>query len=378
MQLALLGPTHPYRGGISHHTTLLYSHLLGDHTVTFFSFIRQYPSFLFPGKDDRDPSEQILSASCRYTLDPLNPFTWLLTAYRIQQTGARWLIMPWWVPFWSIPFFTIARLVRSTGMRVLYLCHNVVPHEANFADRSLTRIALSQGDVFVVQSQRDEGLLREYFPPRPIYRTGHPVYDMFATQSLTKDVACQHLGLDSTKPMILFFGFVRPYKGLHYLLEALAQMRHELDVHLLLVGEFWRDKEAYLEQIHTLGLDAAVTIVDQYVPNEKVPLYFSAADVVVLPYLETSQSGVMQLAYGFNKPVITTQAVALSSCAVSVNQNLVVPPGDTDALATAVLTFFADPSAYAINSASLGEQASWGTLVKTIEMGIEMYDRSHG
>lgn len=377
MQLALLGPTYPYRGGISHHTTLLYSHLLGDHTVTFFSFIRQYPSFLFPGKSDRDPSEQILSASCRYTLDPLNPFTWLLTAYRIQQTGARWLIMPWWVPFWGIPFFSIARLVRSTGIRVLYLCHNVAPHEANFADRFLTRIALNQGDVFVVQSRRDEGLLREYFPPRPIYRTMHPVYDMFATQSLTKDVACQHLGLDSTKPMILFFGFVRPYKGLHYLLEALARIHSEVNAHLLVVGEFWRDKEVYLEQIHTLGLDAAVTIVDQYVPNEKVPLYFSAADVVVLPYLETSQSGVMQLAYGFNKPVITTQAAALSSCAVSINRNLVVPPGDTDALAKAVLTFFADPSAYAINSASLGKHASWEALVKTIEMGIEMYDRSH-
>jgi glycosyltransferase involved in cell wall biosynthesis len=345
--------------------------------VTFFSFIRQYPSFLFPGKSDRDPSEQILNASCRYTLDSLNPFTWLLTAWRIQQTGASWLIMPWWVPFWGIPFFTIARLVRVTGTRVLYLCHNVVPHEANFADRFLTRTALNQGDVFVVQSRRDEELLREYFPPRPIYRTMHPVYDMFATQSLTKDVACQHLGLDGTRPMILFFGFVRPYKGLHYLLEALARIYSEVNAHLLVVGEFWRDKEVYLEQIHTLGLDAAVTTVDQYVPNEKVPLYFSAADVVVLPYLETSQSGVMQLAYGFNKPVITTQAAALSGCAVSINQNLVVPPGDADALATALLAFFANPAAYAVNSVSVGEQASWEALVETIEMGIELYERSH-
>jgi glycosyltransferase involved in cell wall biosynthesis len=376
MQLALLGPTHPYRGGISHHTTLLYQHLRHCHAVTFFSFTRQYPSFLFPGKSDRDLSEQILSASCRYTLDSLNPFTWLRTAYYIRQTGASWLIMPWWVPFWSLPFLTIARLVRNTGMRVLYLCHNVTPHEANFADRCLSRLALSHGDVFVVYSQREEMLLQEYFPERPIYRTVLPIYDLFAAQSPTKDVACQSLDLDSTKPIILFFGFVRPYKGLYYLLEAMARIRHELDAHLLVVGEFWRDKEAYLEQIHDLDLESAVTVVDQYVPNEKVPIYFSAADVVVLPYLETSQSAVMQLAYGFNKPVITTQAAAIASSAVSINQDLVVPPGDSDALAKAVLTFFANPTAYVVNSASIGGQASWEALVKTIEMGIELYERS--
>jgi glycosyltransferase involved in cell wall biosynthesis len=375
MLLALLGPTYPYRGGISHYTTLLYRHLAQRHTVTFFSFSRQYPTLLFPGKSDRDPSQAVLGAPAHYTLDSLNPITWFGTARRIAQTGASWLIIPWWVPFWAVPFFTIARTVRRAGMRVLFWCHNVAPHEAGLADRVLTRLVLSQGQVFVALSPRDETLLHQLFPQRAIYRTTLPMLNAFAAQTVGKETACHQLGLDSRKPIALFFGFVRPYKGLHYLLEALAQVRGTMDVHLLVVGEFWQDKKSYLGQIQRLRLDRAVTVVDRYVANEEVPRYFSAADVVVLPYMETSQSAVMQLAYGFGKPVITTRVAGMASAALGADERLLVPPRDSAALAETMRAFFASPSSFELSRSDASE-SSWAALIETLETGIQSYDQA--
>jgi glycosyltransferase involved in cell wall biosynthesis len=374
VHIALLGPTYPYRGGIAHYTTLLYRHLAERHKIALFSFRRQYPRALFPGRSDLDPSTAMLRAPCEYTLDSLNPFTWYTTALRMVRTGAAWVIMPWWVPWWGIHWFTITRVVRSRGLRVLYWCHNVAPHEAGLADRYLTWLALSQGHAYLVHSPRDEGLLREMFVRAPIYRTTLPVLGAFASKAMNREEARQRLGIRRSGPVVLFFGFVRPYKGLYYLIEALKWVREILDVHLLIAGEFWESEKITTDQIRCLGLDGAVTIVNRYIPNEEVFLYFAAADVVVLPYLETSQSAVMQLAHGFGKPVITTRLPGMTSATRDVDERLLVPPRDSQALAQAIATFFTQPgnAPYALPPT---EADSWKTMIETIEAAIQEYDQ---
>lgn len=370
MKVALLGPTYPFRGGIAHTTTLFYRKLAQLHTVEFFSFSRQYPKFLFPGKTDRDPSLTPLDAPCQYTLDSMNPVTWLQTAKAIVRTGAGWLILPWWVPFWALPFFAVTAFVRRQGVRVLYLCHNIAPHEANMADRAFTRLALSQGDAFIVQSPRDKMLLQAIFPSRPIYhRPIFSVFDMPGLDLMPKDTARRQLGIAPDRPVFLFFGFVRAYKGLHYLIDAVAELcRQEQNTpHLLIVGEFWKDKADYLEQIDRLGLAQSVTIVDRYVSNEELPLYFSAAEAVVLPYLETSQSAVIPLAYGFGKPVITTEQPGLAAVLHERDRQWLVPPADSAALARSIRRFLAQPETSGANQTGLSQTDAWEGLMETIE-----------
>jgi len=377
MHLTLFGPTYPFRGGISHYTTLLYHYLAQRHQVTLFSFTRQYPRFLFPGRNDRDPSSTVLRAPCQYTFDSLNPVTWLSTALQIVRTGASWVIIPWWVPVWGVHFFVVAWVVRSYGMRVLFWCHNIAPHEAGLADRHLTYLALNQGHVYVVHSPRDELLLREMFSQRLIYRTPLPILDVFASERISKDEARRHLGLDGAKPVALFFGFVRPYKGLNYLIEALAQVRLRLDVHLLVAGEFWESKEKYLSQIRCLGLDQAITLVDKYIPNEEVPIYFAAADLVVLPYLETSQSAVVQLARGFGKPVVASRIAGMMDSLPDADERLLVPPRNVEALAQAILEFFQHPKQSSTYLDDHGRvSASWQSMVHTVELAMTRYDET--
>lgn len=378
MQVVLIGPTYPFRGGISHYTTLLYQHLGKRHKGLLISFKRQYPAFLFPGRTDRDPSQQPLRAPAEYLLDPLNPVTWLRTARRIQQVTPDVVIIKWWVPFWGIPFAVIARLVhRWTKARIVYVCHNVAPHESTLFDRALTRLALSQGDVFIVLSQTSQQLLRDMLPDAQVHLTPLPIHDGFANTRVPKQDARRQIGLAIDQPVLLFFGFVRPYKGLAYLLDALARLNMKTRPHLLIVGEFWEDKERYLAQITEHGLGEHVTIIDRYVPDEEVGLYFSACDVVVLPYASTSQSAVMSLAYGFGRPVITTSTAAPPKDSHGPTSSLIVPPRDSQALAEAIGKFF--------NSSLHAEQVqaleaarryfSWERLVDLIEkVGLDNRD----
>lgn len=374
MRLVLFGPTYPFKGGISHYTTLLYHHLARYHQVTLFSFTRQYPRILFPGRSDRDPSRLVIKAPCQYTLDSLNPFTWFSTASQMAATGASWAILPWWVPLWGLHFFVMARLLRGHRMQVLYWCHNVAPHEARVADRYLTWLALSQGHAYVVHSPRDERLLQELFPQRPVYRTPLPVLNMFGSQVIEREEARRLLGLNVSKPIALFFGFVRPYKGLGYLLEALALVRQEMDVHLLIAGEFWESEEFYISQIKRLNLGQAVTVINRYIPNEEIPLYFAAADVVVLPYLETSQSAVMEMAHGFGKPTIVSCVAGMMDAARDRSDSLLVPPRDSSALAGAIRAFFEHYLATSIRPID-ERDTSWQTMIRTIEMAMRQGDR---
>jgi glycosyltransferase involved in cell wall biosynthesis len=342
MKAALVGPIYPYRGGIAHYTAKLYRELIArGHEVALYSFKRQYPRWLFPGQTDRDPSALKLDAACEYTLDSLNPFTWWATARAIRARRPDALILQWWVPFFAPMWAVLARVARRAGIKVTFICHNVLPHEQRPWDVWLTRKTLGLGDGFVVHSQEEKARLLALLPGRQAEAMPLPVFDMLADQTLARDEARQRLGLPQGAPVLLFFGFVREYKGLRYLLEAMPAIRAELaEVRLLIVGEFWQDKQSYQEQIKRLGIEQSVTIVDQYVSNEEMPVYFAAADVAVLPYTHVTQSAVAQLAFGFGVPVITTRVGGLPEAIVEGETGLLVEPQDARGLAKAITHYF--------------------------------------
>jgi glycosyltransferase involved in cell wall biosynthesis len=370
MQVVLLGPTYPFRGGIAHYTTLLCHHLRQHHQVEFISFRRQYPTWLFPGRTDQDPSRQPLTVECDRLIEPFNPWTWIQTARRIRELDPDLLLLQWWVPFWAPVWLTIAKLVRRrVRPRILFISHNILPHEGGWMDRLLARWVLGQGDTIIVHSKRDRDDARQLLPKAQVHVTALPTYEVFAQQVPSSHEARRVLGIRDDIPLVLFFGFVRPYKGLHYLIGALPQVLEQLDVHLLVAGEFWGDDTSYREQIRTLGLDEHVTIVDRYIPNEEVSTYFGAADVVVLPYSDATQSGIVQMAFGFGLPVVTTTVGGLGESVQDGLTGLLVPPMDSDALAAAVIRYFQEelgPS-FRTNIQAQRDRFSWARLVALIE-----------
>jgi len=416
MKIAMIGPSAPFRGGIAHYTTLLYRHLKKRHAVRFFAFKRQYPGWLFPGKTDIDPSLSPFAApGVERVLDSMNPLTWVATAQKIVQSRCDLVILPWWVSFWAPQFLTILSFVKHrSNAKILFICHNVVAHESRFFDKLLTRTVLSLGDYYIVHSKEDEVNLRSMLPESVIRRQFHPTYDAFngidhcfgqssritgkesrPTKSsemdrrsrFLRDKNCSrnddHRPLNSdtktsetcrkainvTSPVILFFGFVREYKGLKYLIAAMPEILTKIPATLLIVGEFWKDKAVYLKMIDDLGIGAHVKIVDAYVPNEDVDQYFNAADLVVQPYVSATGSGVVQMAFGFNKPVVATAVGSLPEIVEDGKTGFVVPPADPFAIARAVIRFFDENKAVTFGENIKNQQYrfSWDHLVDGIE-----------
>lgn len=338
MRIALVGPTAPYRGGISHHTTLLHEELRKDNDVLFVSFSRQYPKIIFPGATDREPGAEWSSdPGIEYLIDSMNPLTWISAARRIASFRPDVLLLPWWVVFWAPQFATLILLVRRLcGAKVTLLCHNVVEHEAGALKVAATRFVLSLADRIVTQSREETARVRELVGGRADVVTGfHPTYSPLC--SSPSQAAPSDSLRDLSGNILLFFGFVRHYKGLDILLDAMPRVLEKRDATLLVVGEFWKDKAQYFEQMERLGLGDRVRVVDEYVSTEDMGMYFDRADLVVQPYRSATGSGVTQLAFGFEKPVIATRVGCLDEVIEDGVSGRVVPPCDPPALADALI-----------------------------------------
>lgn len=370
MRFCVVGPTYPFKGGIAHFTTMLVEHLRTRHDVLFLSFKRQYPRLLFPGNAAPDPSNHILHCNCEYLLDPLNPWTWFKTYRRIKQARPDVLVLQWWTPFWTPTLAVLSTLVkRHTPVRILYLCHHITPPDGGPFDLVLARTVLSRGDEFIVLSESDYADLRRALPQASIHLAVLPTYDTFNQDPPSAAEGRQRLGYGPDDRVVLFFGFVRRYKGLSHLLRALACVPPELNVKLLVVGEFWEPENGYRATAEQLGVSSQVQMINRYVPNEEVGLYFSAADVVVLPYLEATQSAVAQMAFGFGRPVITTSVGGLPDMLRDGRLGLVVPPQDEAALAEAISRYFRENlrAGFEANILAEREVFSWERLVGQIE-----------
>jgi glycosyltransferase involved in cell wall biosynthesis len=377
MRIALIGPSFPFRGGISHHTTLLYRYLKGQHEVKFFSFARQYPKYLFPGKTDIDPSRlHIEEPGAERILDSINPVSWLKVAWKIIRSRQELLVFPWWVAFWAPQFWLISFLVKIFGnAKILFICHNVVEHESNFFRTVLTRIVLTNGDCFIVHSEEDKNNLLRMFPGAEVRKVFHPTYDVFDNCNIDDNHMRKRLGIDGN--IILFFGFIRPYKGLKYLISALPEVLRKEEVTLLVAGEFWRDKEMYLRLIESLLLNNRVILVDEYISNEDVQGYFSAADLVVQPYVSATGSGVVQIAFALNKPVISTRVGSLPEIIEDGKTGYIVSPKSSKELAEAITMFFEEKKGeeFALNIERVKPMFSWDSMIDGIEELVARINR---
>lgn len=331
---------------------MLAREMRGSHDVLLINFSRLYPDFLFPGKTQFDDGTSVLRVESQRLIDSVNPLSWWRAADAIVAYRPDVVVFQWWQPFFAFAYRAIAGRVRArVQARIVYLCHNVLPHESRAPDRILTRAAFAGVDGFVVQAREDGRILTSLRPDAKVAFNPMPVFDLFAAHGAAPapDAARESLGLAGR--VILFFGLVRAYKGLGTLLEAFALANSELDATLLVVGEFYEERGPYDAMIRDLGIADHVRVIDRYVPDDQVPGYFGVADVVVLPYLSATQSAIVQTAFSFEKPVIVTAVGGLPDVVRDGVTGYVVPPQDPRALAEAMRRFYREDAGPAMRAA---------------------------
>jgi len=378
MSYCILGPVVPLRGGIAHYTTLLAKELQDRKEAHVISFSRLYPHFLYPGRSQLEQNGALEPPKgVQFCLDTMNPLTWRKTAKKIIAMRPDMLIVPFWVTYLVPPILSVVSMVRRhlPTTKVLFICHNVIPHDVGRMHLLLVKALLKKGDFAIVHAEQERRLVQEAAPSIEVIKHVHPIYDFFAASSvrseheLSLQYARTNLRISKDKLVLLFFGFVRPYKGLDLLIKAMPKIGERLDACLLVVGEFWENRTQFDEMIEDLSLTEKVIIVDRYVPDNEVALYFSAADIVVLPYREATQSGIIQIAYGFRKPVITTDVGGLPEVVEEGRTGYVIPKDSPDAIAEAVLRFARERGSvdFTANIETVLDRFSWARLVDTIE-----------
>lgn len=365
--ITLVGLTHPFRGGIAHYTTMLYQALQKDYQPNLISFTRQYPRMFFPGLTQFDQSRRVLTAEHHRIIDAVNPLSWVKAFRTIKAQRPGLVVFQWWHPFFGPCLGTIAGLLRWLArQRIVFICHNIHPHERHGVDRLLTWYGLANAHKLIVHSEAERVEAHRMFPCTEIVSAPHPAYDQFCFQGLSQKEAQTSLGVEGR--VLLCFGYVRAYKGLEHLLKALPEVLRELEVTLLVAGEFYEPGTKYDDLIHELGLARHVRVIDRYIPNEEVEVYFSACDVVVCPYTSGTQSGIIQIAYSFQKPVICTNVGGLPEVVVEGKTGFIVPPRNPQALAGAILAYYRlqDKAIFSTEITKLQERFTWERLVATI------------
>lgn len=340
MRITLIGPVYPYKGGISHYTGLLYKALVKQgHQVYLHSFKFQYPSFLYhkEQKDERNPQFKIENTN--YSIHTMNPLNWLAAARKIRKDNPELVVFQWWHPYFVPCFWSLCKLLKKR--KILFICHNVFPHERFLMDRFLTKLMLRQGDYFITQSRMDAEDLLSVKPDASYVVTPHPTYNAFKIKNLSVQEARRILQIQDQTRVLLFFGFVREYKGLKYLLRAMPEIKDKVsDIQLWVVGDFGSDKDEYMELIRELDIDEQVKVVEGYIADAEVEKYFVASDLVVLPYISATQSGIVQIAYGFERPVLVTDVGGLPDVVTDRKTGYVVEPQSPHAIAEAVKDYF--------------------------------------
>ncbi|MBC2595123.1 glycosyltransferase [Ruficoccus amylovorans] len=368
-RILIIGPSHPFRGGIAAYSTLLYDTLRKRTAVDFFGYRRQFWKWLYPGRSQLEPGRvNMARKGIEYCLDTYNPFSWLRAGRRARDYDA--VVLPWWVVFW-VPFYALFLWASRGGAVRVLLCHNVQDHETGLLTRLGARFIFNRADAFVVQSEAEAARLRAVLShPHPVAVHGHPSYAFYNSGEWTREAAREHLGLDRRDRVALFFGYVRGYKGVDVLLRAMGRLKSDnVPLRLLVVGEIWKDDPVYRQLADELGLGDRVEFVDRYVGIEEIEPYFKAADVSVLPYRSATGSGVLQLAFGMGTPVVASDLPAFSEAMTDGREGLLVPPGDEVALAAALRRVFGDNllPAMRVELAALPPDASWEALADKLE-----------
>jgi glycosyltransferase involved in cell wall biosynthesis len=380
--LAVIGVSYPFRGGIAHYSTHLVRSLRKRFDVLFCTLSRQYPNFLFPGKTQLDDSANPIQEQNDPVIDSVNPWTWLRTARLLNRRRPRLIIFNWWQPFFGFAFGSIMMfLSRECRERVCFLCHNVLPHERHWLERLLCHYAFRHVRYFIVHSEEDRRRLLDLKPTAHVMRNVHPISAAFSedeAKPVDKATARARLGLAVDRKIVLFFGLIRPYKGLAFLIEAMPEVLRKMDCTLLVAGEFYDDKSKYVAQIEKLGIGDKVRVEDQYIRNEDVVYYFRAADVVVLPYIEASQSGIIPMAYGYHTPVISTRVGGLHEVVSEGETGFLVEAGNASQIAQTILRYYEGDYEPRFRAAIANEtrKFDWDEEVRHVESFVKLAEQA--
>jgi glycosyltransferase involved in cell wall biosynthesis len=342
LDIAIIGPAHPLRGGgISTFNERMAEVLQQQgHTVTIYSFSLQYPSFLFPGKSQFTDEPAPRGLHIKTVINSINPFNWLKVGAMIRDARPDLVIVRYWLPFMGPSLGTILRKIRKNGhSRILCIADNVLPHEKRPGDKQFTSYFVKPVDRFITMSKDVLNDIRT-FTDKPAVFTPHPLYDNYG-DAVSKAQACAHLKLDPAVKYILFFGFIRKYKGLDILLEAMKDERiRAAGIRLIIAGEFYGDSAEYQPAI--TEIKDRVHLFTEFIPNEEVKYYFSAVDLIVQPYRSATQSGITQIAYHFEKPMVVTKVGGLYEVVIDGATGFVTTP-EPGPIADAIVRFFAQP-----------------------------------
>lgn len=369
MKIVLIGPVYPYKGGIAHYTGMLYRALEKKHEASVISYKLQYPKFLFK-KEQKDFSSDLFKVDrCEFLINTMNPFNIARVGRRIKRMKPDMVIMQWWHPYFA-PCYRLLEMSIGKKIQKMFICHNVFPHERFPMDRLLTKLVLRHGNSYIVHSESDAKDLLTIKPKARLKINPHPTYNMFKIRDISKEQARAELGIAEQEKVLLFFGFVREYKGLKHLLYAMPEIRSKIpDIKLLVVGAFGEDKEDYIKIINERHVNDCVCLKDGYTPDNEVEKYFATCDLVVCPYESATQSGIVQIAYGFEKPVIATNVGGLPDVVTDGKTGYVVESQNPSALADAVVKYYQNDmeQVFATGVREEAYRFSWDRMVEAVQ-----------
>lgn len=370
--IVIVGPAHPLRGGLATYNERLARELQQKNKVTLLTFSLQYPNFLFPGQSQFSDDPKPDDLNIHIALNSVNPLNWILTGLKYKRLKPDVILFRYWMPFFGPCFGTFARIVKSNKhTQILAITDNIIPHERRFFDTPFSKYFLPILDGAVAMSRKVLTDLQQFPMRKPVAKTGyhaHPLYDNFGAMAQRAE-ACEALGLDPNNRYVLFFGFIRHYKGLDLLLEAMALLPESLnDVKLLVAGEYYEDEAPYNEIISNKGISNKVILHTKFIPNGDVRWYFSACDLVAQPYRNATQSGVSQIAYHFDLPMIITNVGGLSELVPHGEAGWVCEP-TPEALAESIVAIYESGRLESMRSNihELKQQFSWPSMVKALE-----------
>lgn len=365
-KIAYLSTFYPYRGGIAQFNALLYNELKLNADVTPYTFHRQYPKILFPGKTQMvtadDNAEKIDSIK---VLDTINPISYHRAAQKLKKGKYDILLTKFWMPFFAPSLGYVAKELRKSGTKCISILDNVIPHEKRIGDDSLINYFLKHNDAFIVMSETVKNDLLKLKPDAKYELTPHPLYTHFGDK-LDKTEARQKLGVPRDAKVLLFFGFIRKYKGLDILIETLKELPEEY--FLIIAGECYGSYSEYDELIKQHSLENRVLQKIDYIADNETSLYFSASDVCVLPYRTATQSGIIGISYSFDLPVIATDKGGLREMIEPYNSGLLAPKATVNDIKYAIEKYFGDKMQDTLsqNVQKYKEQASWEKMANVV------------
>jgi len=369
-KIIIIGPAHPLRGGLATFDQRLAKEFNnnGD-DCSIYSFSLQYPSFLFPGKTQYNTDPPPKDLKIFSVINSINPLNWIKVGKRIKNERPDIVVVRYWIPLMGPALGTILKKVRrNEHTKIICIADNIIPHEHRPGDKAFTRYFLKTCDAFIAMSEKVMGDLRNFVPKdKPAILVHHPLYDNFG-EIISKTEARGKLKIKNDESIVLFFGFIRKYKGLDILLDAMKILNSKMsNLKLLIAGEFYEEEKPYLEQINKLGINDNVILRTDFIPDSEVKYYLCAADAVIQPYRNATQSGVTPLAYYFEKPMIVTNVGGLPSLVPNEKAGIVTEP-TAPSIANAILHFYQLGENYFLpHLRSEKQKYSWANLVTAIK-----------